>query len=109
MFSKVALFVAASMAVFATALPAGGSGSCNTGEMHCCNQTQTAQSVKKTDLAALLGLDLGSIQGLVGTSCTPLTAVGLAGNSCSQQPVCCTDNHFNGLVVVGCSPINVNA
>ncbi|KAF9555388.1 hydrophobin-domain-containing protein [Agrocybe pediades] len=47
---------------------------------------------------------------IAGLSCNPITAIGVgSGGQCSSQPVCCTGNHMGGLVVVGCSPVNVNA
>ncbi|KAF8204671.1 hydrophobin-251 [Pholiota molesta] len=30
------------------------------------------------------------------------------GTSCSAQPVCCTNDSFNGVVALGCTPININ-
>ncbi|KAF8954462.1 fungal hydrophobin-domain-containing protein [Flammula alnicola] len=59
-------------------------------------------------LAGLLGLDLGSITGLIGLTCSPLDILGIGGNSCSQQPVCCSNNNFNGVIALGCNPINLN-
>ncbi|KAH7921842.1 hypothetical protein BV22DRAFT_1018540, partial [Leucogyrophana mollusca] len=49
------------------------------------------------------------IGALVGLHCTPLSVVGTAsGCQANQEPVYCTDNHFNGLVNVSCSPLNLN-
>jgi len=65
-------------------------------------------------------------------NCTPLSIVGSGDNSCTAQPVCCTGNDFvrffdqlspplleypilihfcsqNGLVVLGCNPLNVGS
>ncbi|KAJ3553475.1 hypothetical protein NP233_g12634 [Leucocoprinus birnbaumii] len=85
------------------------SGSCNTGPIQCCNQVQNAKDANQDLLGGLLGLGLGSITGLIGLNCNPISAiVGIGGNSCSQQPVCCTDNKFGGLVSLGCTPINLN-
>jgi len=53
-----------------------------------------ANSTSLGQLGGILGLDLGSITGLVGLSCSPLSIVGLGAHSCSQQPVCCTGNSF---------------
>ncbi|KAJ3560371.1 hypothetical protein NP233_g10884 [Leucocoprinus birnbaumii] len=68
-----------------------------------------AKDANQDLLGGLLGLGLGSITGLIGLNCNPISAiVGIGGNSCSQQPVCCTDNKFGGLVSLGCTPINLN-
>jgi len=67
------------------------------------------------------------LPGLMGTGCTPITVIGTgSGSDCTQQPVCCSDNYFvriqpsfsiseflklllqNGLINVGCSPINLS-
>ncbi|KAJ3573936.1 hypothetical protein NP233_g2113 [Leucocoprinus birnbaumii] len=103
-------------AVFALALPAIAlatavprqSGSCNTGPVQCCSQVQDSSTLSESLLSGLLGLGLGPITGLIGLSCTPLSILGVGGNSCSQQPVCCTNNSFGGLISVGCNPINLN-
>ncbi|KAF8068959.1 hydrophobin [Lyophyllum atratum] len=83
-------------------------GQCNTGGNACCNSVQNADSENVSLLAALLGLNLSGVTGQVGVNCSPLSPVGLGGNSCTQQPVCCSGNEFNGLIVIGCTPINVN-
>lgn len=87
---------------------------CNTGPIQCCNQVQSVSShrVMHTDiiltrsntsqansnsistLLALLGISVGDITGLVGVSCSPISVVGIGGNSCSAQPVCCSNNNF---------------
>ncbi|KIJ15992.1 fungal hydrophobin [Paxillus involutus ATCC 200175] len=84
----------------------GNQAQCNTGPIQCCNQLFTAGS----ETATLLGLGdvLAGITGLVGTSCTPITVIGLgSGSDCMQQPVCCNGNTQNGLINIGCSPINL--
>ncbi|KAI9573457.1 hydrophobin-251, partial [Boletus coccyginus] len=74
----------AALVAVATAAPNGGDSvsQCNTSDQYCCNSpiTQTTQS---------LGLNLGR-----GITCTPINIIGFPGNSCTQQPVCCTDNDF---------------
>ncbi|KAF8553190.1 fungal hydrophobin [Imleria badia] len=104
------LFAVASLAALAVASPlVVRDQTCTTGTMNCCNSVQDASTV--TQLFGLLGVAdiLAGVTGPVGLGCSPLTIVGIAGNSCSQQTVCCTGNNFNGLVNVGCTPINVAA
>ncbi|KAH7919834.1 fungal hydrophobin [Leucogyrophana mollusca] len=94
----------------ALALAGGATNQCNTGSASCCDSTQTVSQAKDSGILGFLGaVDVGSLTGLVGTNCSPLTVVG-TGSGCqaNQEPVCCTDNHFNGLVNVGCSPLNLN-
>ncbi|TEB27925.1 fungal hydrophobin [Coprinellus micaceus] len=111
MFTRVvALATAASLFVFAAAAPGPqAAAQCNGGTIQCCNQAQEVEKVdKKTNLIMqLIGLDVGSLTGMVGSNCSPLSLAALGGNSCTSQQVCCQDNHFNGLVAVGCTPINV--
>nr|AHZ18302.1 hydrophobin 6 [Tricholoma vaccinum] len=108
MFSKVVVFVAA-LAAFVAASPVPSADSqCNTGPVQCCNSVYQSQSQEASLLASLVGANLQGANVMAGIQCTPITVLGLAGASkCSQQPVCCSENHMNGLVVVGCSPVGL--
>ncbi|KAF4621441.1 hypothetical protein D9613_000153 [Agrocybe pediades] len=81
---------------------------CNTGDLQCCNSVQSASSPSVAGILGLLGIVVGSVTGLVGANCSPITAIGIGGNSCSAQPVCCSNNTFNGVVALGCTPVNIN-
>ncbi|KAJ2919542.1 hypothetical protein MD484_g955, partial [Candolleomyces efflorescens] len=85
-----------SLFLLAAAAPGGhGNGGhngevsqCNGGEVYCCNQTQEAESVdKKTSLILeLVGVNASNLHGLVGSNCSPITAIGVgSGGSCSTQ------------------------
>ncbi|KAF5362460.1 hypothetical protein D9756_002084 [Leucocoprinus leucothites] len=123
MFVRVAtiftfLFFVLPFLAAATAVPrtggGGGGGStpptnqCNTGTIQCCNSVQSVNSSAVGLLAGLLGIVLQGVTGLVGLTCSPLDILGVGGNSCTAQPVCCTGNSFSGLIVLGCTPININ-
>ncbi|KAK7460912.1 hypothetical protein VKT23_008840 [Stygiomarasmius scandens] len=82
-------------------------GQCNTGSLQCCNSVQDAKSSSLTGILALLGIAVSSITGQVGVTCSPISVIGVGGNSCSAQPVCCENNNFNGVVALGCTPINI--
>ncbi|PPQ81176.1 hypothetical protein CVT24_009476 [Panaeolus cyanescens] len=105
------LFFALPLFAGATVLPrTGGDGinnSCNTGSLQCCNSVQQASQIptliNNVGLGAIIGL-----LGQVGVTCTPITVIGTGGNSCTTQPACCSGNTFNGLITLGCSPININ-
>ncbi|KDR80230.1 hypothetical protein GALMADRAFT_153891 [Galerina marginata CBS 339.88] len=92
----------------------GGSGGsspsnqCNTGTISCCNSVGSASSLGLTGILGLLGIVLDPITAILGLDCSPISVIGVAGNSCSAQPVCCTGNQFNGLINIGCTPININ-
>ncbi|THU98558.1 hydrophobin-domain-containing protein [Dendrothele bispora CBS 962.96] len=83
-------------------------GQCNTGPVQCCNSIQSASSSTATSLLGLLGIILQDLNVLVGINCTPINVIGIGGNSCSSQPVCCENNQFEGLISIGCTPININ-
>ncbi|KAF8178033.1 hydrophobin-251, partial [Pholiota molesta] len=111
MFSKLAFFTAASMAVFVAAAPWAGdgvSGSCNTGPVQCCNSVQNADAPGISSLLALVGASVNGLTGQVGVTCSPISVIGGGvGSDCTAQPVCCSNNSFNGVVALGCTPINV--
>ncbi|KAF7432863.1 hypothetical protein PC9H_004807 [Pleurotus ostreatus] len=105
-------FVVTALASLAAATPTRrnepAAGSCSTGELQCCKSVQSADSKSLTSLFGLLGLVVGDITGLVGVTCSPVTVVGAGGAQCNAQAVCCNDNSFNGLIALGCTPINLN-
>ncbi|KAF8875135.1 fungal hydrophobin-domain-containing protein [Infundibulicybe gibba] len=103
--------LAAATAVPRTTTPTTPASQCNTGNLQCCNSTQESSNTNAslTSILGLLGVVVGALTGQVGVSCSPVTLIGLAGNSCSAQPVCCSKNSFNGVVALGCTPININA
>ncbi|KAF9442260.1 hydrophobin-319 [Macrolepiota fuliginosa MF-IS2] len=83
-------------------------GQCNTGTLQCCKSLQSADATPVTLLADLLGIVIEPITGQVGLTCSPLSIIGVGGNSCTAQPACCTGNSFHGVLVLGCTPINAN-
>ncbi|KAF8179230.1 hydrophobin-251 [Pholiota molesta] len=109
MFSKLAFFTVAAMAVFVVGSPDGGiSNSCNTGKVQCCNSLQQANSPQYSGFLALLGVAAGDITGQLGVNCSPISAIAVGGgSSCTTQPVCCSNNNFNGVIAIGCGPVNI--
>ncbi|KAI6021231.1 hydrophobin-3 precursor [Pisolithus marmoratus] len=112
MFSRV--FTIASLAALAFAGPLSARGSsdnqCNTGTIQCCNQVQQASTYQATLNSIGLASLAAGVTGLVGSNCSPISALSAGtGAQCNAQTVCCTGDQFNGLVNIGCMPINVNA
>ncbi|KAK0502370.1 hydrophobin-251 [Armillaria luteobubalina] len=106
----VALFFAIPLLASASAIPRGGTGdSCTTGAVQCCQSVESAGSTSTltSTLLGLLGVVVGDIGVNVGLTCSPISVIGVGGNSCSAQTVCCENNSFNGVVAIGCTPINV--
>ncbi|EEB92853.1 hypothetical protein MPER_08575 [Moniliophthora perniciosa FA553] len=58
-------------------------------------------------LFGVLGVVVQGVTGQVGVTCSPISILALGGNSCNAQTVCCENNNFNGIVALGCTPINV--
>ncbi|KAF6756253.1 hydrophobin-251 [Ephemerocybe angulata] len=110
------LITALALASVAVAVPTGGpilpppipASQCNTGPVQCCNSVQSAGDPSLAALFALLGISVTDVNAIVGLTCTPISVIALPGNSCSAQPVCCTNNTFNGVVALGCTPVNLN-
>ncbi|KAG1738126.1 hydrophobin [Suillus paluster] len=98
------LFPVASLVAFAVA----NDGQCNTGNIQCCKSSDSISSYNA--IAEILGLVpiVSDISGLVGLNCSPLSIIGLgSGCEANQEPLCCSDNKYNGLINIGCSPINL--
>ncbi|KAF9235762.1 hydrophobin, partial [Melanogaster broomeanus] len=94
------------LALLASASYQEGRGQCDTGSISCCQQVQTTdQATNVLTECGLLDVAAG-IVGLVGVDCTSVLGTGC---DAQQQPVCCTHNNFNGVVNLGCSPINLAA
>ncbi|KAF9445279.1 hydrophobin-251, partial [Macrolepiota fuliginosa MF-IS2] len=101
--------ISALIAVVAAGAPdAMPASNCNVKDLQCCNSVQKADSSSIAGTLGLLGVVVGTVTGLVGATCSPITAIGVAGNSCNAQPVCCSNNNFNGVVALGCTPVNLN-
>ncbi|TFK22686.1 fungal hydrophobin [Coprinopsis marcescibilis] len=114
MFAR-ATAVLAAFTLFTAALAAPGGNTetefeqCNGGKVQCCNSVQEANSLS-APMKALLGVlkvDVTQLTGQVGVTCTGVNVIGLGGPSCSNQQVCCNNNNFNGVVALGCTPINL--
>ncbi|KIJ46052.1 hypothetical protein M422DRAFT_165765, partial [Sphaerobolus stellatus SS14] len=81
---------------------------CNIGDAQCCNSISSASNASTAALLGLLSIVVQGVDVLVGLGCTPITVICAGqGASCAQQPVCCTNNSFNDLVNVGCTPVSL--
>ncbi|KXN84421.1 60S ribosomal protein L27-A, partial [Leucoagaricus sp. SymC.cos] len=82
-------------------VPSGSN--CSTGPVQCCNSVTHSSHESATTVAQGLGLILPP-DVAVGLTCSPLSVIGIGGNQCNAQTVCCDNNNFNGLIAVGCTP-----
>ncbi|KAF9521764.1 fungal hydrophobin-domain-containing protein [Crepidotus variabilis] len=82
---------------------------CNTGELYCCNNLEAANTDAISGILAALLVEVQPVTAIIGTSCSPIDVLSIgSGGNCAAQPVCCQNNHYEGLVVIGCSPVNIN-
>ncbi|PBK61811.1 fungal hydrophobin [Armillaria solidipes] len=110
MFSRVSTFTLLALPILATAtavLPRTDGAACATGTTQCCDSVQSPTSSIVQLLVGLLGIPIGSVTADVGLTCSPITVLGVGGTECNNQVVCCNNNNFNGVVALGCTPINV--
>ncbi|KAF8963578.1 hydrophobin-315 [Flammula alnicola] len=112
MFARAIGFATLALPIFAAASDITARNDCDTGSVQCCASLQSARLADALASAGLLGVSieaiLGNVNGLVGLACVPLSLISLSGNSCSTQPVCCSNNFLSGLIQAGCNPVNVN-
>ncbi|KJA19424.1 hypothetical protein HYPSUDRAFT_1095993 [Hypholoma sublateritium FD-334 SS-4] len=108
-FATLSALTTLALAAFSVADSASSSNQCDTGSLQCCNSVQAADTRAASALLTLLGVSVQDVTGLVGLTCSPVTAIGASGTSCSAQAACCTNNSFNGVVATGCTPINLGA
>ncbi|KAJ4499769.1 fungal hydrophobin-domain-containing protein [Lentinula lateritia] len=81
--------------------------SCSTGELQCCDSTETAGSAAGSLLLGLIGVVVQDVDVLLGVTCSPITVIGVGNSGCSAQAVCCDDNAWGGLVSIGCVPVTL--
>ncbi|KAJ3980141.1 fungal hydrophobin [Lentinula detonsa] len=78
---------------------------CTTGDLQCCDSTETAGSAAGAALLGLLGVVVQDVDVLLGLTCDPITVIGVGSSGCSSNVVCCEDNSWGGLVSIGCVPV----
>ncbi|ESK95426.1 hydrophobin [Moniliophthora roreri MCA 2997] len=122
MFSRIythSLFTLVAFAVLAAATPVAQTGvvardsipasQCSTQSLQCCNALERADDTAVGVLLGLLGVVLQNVEALVGITCSPINILGIGqGGKCAAQPVCCQNNTFNGIIAIGCVPINIS-
>ncbi|KAI0648899.1 fungal hydrophobin-domain-containing protein [Trametes meyenii] len=105
MFARVAAFAVLALPVFAAATPAVlPRGSCNTGEIKCCNSVHESDENAITSLLGALNIGAG-VTGKVGLQCSGISGVGAGQSNCKASPVCCENNSYGSLISIGCLPI----
>ncbi|KAF9490596.1 fungal hydrophobin [Pleurotus eryngii] len=84
---------------------------CGTGSVQCCNSVEKVRNYRfrrSYSPSCPANIGLSSVNVLIGAGCSPITAVGVGGTSCSSKAVCCENNSFHGLIALGCVPVNVS-
>jgi len=87
-FTTLALFAVATATTTlaaATGVATGGApipaSQCNTGPVQCCNETGTAKDSSIAKALALVGVNVSDLDVLIGATCTPISVIGVGGNS----------------------------
>jgi len=81
---------------------------CTTGNTQCCNSVQSSNSMAASALLGLLGVVIQGVEANIGIGCNAVSVLGTAvASSCNAQVVCCDNTNFNGLIAIGCNPINI--
>ncbi|KAG6902394.1 hypothetical protein C0995_000599 [Termitomyces sp. Mi166 len=98
---------------------------CPPGKSKCCEALERSDHSLVGNILALLGVTLEAVEGLVyaftirffkelflipssGIQCVPIDINGIGQNECHYEPVCCSGQDIEGLIAMGCSPININ-
>ncbi|KAG2140580.1 hypothetical protein DEU56DRAFT_797490 [Suillus clintonianus] len=91
------------------ALLTAAQSQCDTGVIECCNK-DTLYSQTEPILTEFGLVDVAAVvDAFVGLECSGINVVGTStGCLANQQPVCCENQKYNGIVSIGCTPINVN-
>ncbi|KXN91791.1 Fruiting body protein SC3 [Leucoagaricus sp. SymC.cos] len=113
MFFKVALFITSAFALTVVAAPGVAPSAANkcSSKAQCCNQiipaSDAPNNASLVSLLGLIGVAVKDLTANVGLQCTTVNVLGLGGDSCNAQTVCCENNNFSGVVALGCTPIGV--
>jgi len=109
---KLSFVSTVALATLAAATPVRRGGepasSCSTGPVQCCDSVQSAGSPAASTLLGLLGIVVQGADVPIGITCSPISVIGVGGDSCSAQAVCCDNNSFNGVVAIGCVPVDLS-
>lgn len=79
--SALATLAVATLAVATPARRNEPAGQCSTGELQCCDSVQAANSDAVSKLLGLLGVVVQDVTALVGLTCSPISVIGVGGNS----------------------------
>ncbi|GIJ90609.1 hypothetical protein Asppvi_009570 [Aspergillus pseudoviridinutans] len=99
MLSRTILAALVSAACFTTI-----NADCSPENEKCCRDIEDKDHLddRTKGLLGLLRVDVDSLIGDVGLDCTSIL-----GGSCSNNAACCSGNDFNGLIVLGCTQIQL--
>ncbi|KAK0240766.1 hydrophobin-251 [Armillaria nabsnona] len=109
MFSRISTLTVAALVAYAAAATTTTvtGGKCNTGSLQCCKSVQDPSSSAVQSALGALNIPIGIVTANVGLTCDPITVVGLGTTQCANQPACCDNNNYNGVVALGCTPVNL--
>ncbi|EIN05015.1 fungal hydrophobin [Punctularia strigosozonata HHB-11173 SS5] len=115
--SSAVVVATSSLVILAAASPTdlterGGSApaGCTTGSTQCCSSTSSTSDPLVSTILGLLNIVVSGVDIPIGLGCSPLNIIGIGGNTCTNNVVCCdnTDDAgglLSGLIGIGCIPI----
>ena len=80
-FTTLSTFTTLALATFVAAGSSSPSNQCNTGSIQCCNSVESTSTPGVASILALVGIDVKSVTGQVGLTCSAVNVVGVSGNS----------------------------
>lgn len=84
---------------------------CNNGNIQCCNELKKYSELdlkERNEVTNIVGGVVDALHGQFGVDCTSVSVLGLAGNQCNAQTVCCHNVESSALISISCVPININ-
>ncbi|CAO3615396.1 unnamed protein product [Cunninghamella blakesleeana] len=84
---------------------------CNTAALQCCNELKKYDELnlkQQSSVSNFIGGAINALHGQFGVDCTSVSVMGLAGNQCNAQTVCCENVESSALIAITCVPVNIN-
>ncbi|KAK0476863.1 hydrophobin 2 [Armillaria novae-zelandiae] len=107
MFSRISTLTIVALVAYAAAAKTNTTvtgGKCNSGSLQCCNPA--ARPVQSA--LGVLNIPIGTITADVGLTCDPITVRRSGDHAvCLTSLLAADNNNYNGVVALGCTPVNL--
>ncbi|KAK7683798.1 hypothetical protein QCA50_013174 [Cerrena zonata] len=81
---------------------------CTAASLLCCQSVLPASDPVMSTLLGLLGIVVLPVSTKCGVQCDPVSVIGLGGNPCKANLVCCDNTSLLPIVAIGCAPIAIS-